>query len=121
MVRKKVRASNSLRLGIAIAVGITAIVFLSPIRFYRDVSPKTMKVAVDSELPIGTDKSKVIAFLDARRIEHSGDKAGDGKIYAVVRDACLAAVLECTIDMTFSFDANGKLANASVKEGLTSL
>jgi hypothetical protein len=70
---------------------------------------------------LGSSYDSVAGYLDSAGIEHSQLVVNDQKIYAIVRDTCWAALLQCSIDMEFSFDDHRHLSRVSVKEGLTGL
>ena len=93
----------------------------SPVRFYRDVSPSQMRSIVSSELPNGSSASQVVAFLNARGVDHSSYSSLDHEITAAKRNACLALLLECTIGFRFSFDEGGKLQRVEINESFTGL
>jgi hypothetical protein len=78
-----------------------------------------MAAEVNSNLPFGTSQKDVIAFLDKQHIEHSKYNQKQREISAIVRNTCWNLILECSIDMTFTFNDDGQLLNSGVTEGLT--
>jgi hypothetical protein len=102
-------------------LGSTLLWFSGPLRYYPGQTPKDVAASVRAALPKGSDKNKVLAFLDEKRIEHSDYLPKERRIYAIERNTCRAPFVECSIDMTFSFDEVGVLQEATVKEGFTGL
>ncbi|MGA9852662.1 MAG: hypothetical protein WBR15_06995 [Gammaproteobacteria bacterium] len=100
---------------------IILLMILSPLRYYPGVTVDKMKVELNSNLPVGTPKDKVIAFLDNHHIERSEYSMNDHDIGAIIRNTCWSGLLECDIEMKFTFDSNGMLVRTTVAEGLTGL
>lgn len=78
-----------------------------------------MAAEVNSKLPFGASQKEVIDFLDNNHIEHSEYERDQRIISAIVRNTCWNLILECSIDMTFTFNDDGQLINSKVTEGLT--
>ena len=75
------------------------------------VSVGALDQLITRELPVGSNKSQVLAFLDSRNLEHSDD-GGEGKVYANIRYAASwPPFTEKTIHMEFQFDASGRLVS----------
>jgi hypothetical protein len=77
------------------------------------VSLDKVRAEILSEVPPGTKKEAVLAFLDGRHIEHS--TISGGTMDAIIRDTCVAYILECSIQMKFSFDKDGVLLQTRVE------
>ena len=76
---------------------------------------------IERELPLGTSRETVIAFLDKRKIEHSGDatEAPANVIYAMFRDVKGSTLtVKKSIQVVFRFKDN-KLDGYSIAEKLT--
>jgi hypothetical protein len=106
---------------VAVTVLFMLITTFTPIRIHRGLSPEAWANKLRFEIPMGSSYESVVNYLDKARIEHSPLVEKDRKIYAIIRDTCWAALLECSTDMEFSFDQHGSLTDISVKEGLTGL
>jgi hypothetical protein len=115
------RISVVLLLVALLLVGSALLWFSGPLRYYPGPSPKEIAASVNSALPIGVSKEKVLAFLDAKRIEHSDYLPSERRIYAIERNTCRALFVECSVDMVFEFNDADALRAASVKEGFTGL
>jgi hypothetical protein len=108
--------------GCVLAVVLAGLIALfTPIRMHRGLSPAAWTAKLGEQMPVGSSYESVAAYLDKAGIEHSPLMPKDRKVYAVIRDTCWAAMLQCSTDMEFSFDASGRLTATSVKEGLTGL
>jgi hypothetical protein len=105
----------------AIVIVIIVLVLTVPMRFHRGVTPMEMTTTVNSELPGGTEVSKVLAFLDSRKIEHSEYHPGERTILAIKRDACWALMMTCSIDMKFVFDVNNRLEKLTTADETSGL
>jgi hypothetical protein len=83
------------------------------------------KQAVDDmikhNVPVGTDKAKVVAFLDDKKIEHSGHtKQNEPVVLAIVRGKpSSSSIVRKAIQIRFDFDQANKLARYSVEEQFT--
>jgi hypothetical protein len=104
-----------------ILIVIIVLVLAVPVRFHRGITPKEMTTMVNSELPRGTQVSKVLAFLDSRRIEHSEYEPRERTILAIKRHACWALMMTCTIDMKFSFNEHDRLETSTVADETSGL
>lgn len=85
---------------------------------------KRISAAINTQLPLGCDKSQVVAFLDAQGIEHSSyyenEEAFAGRfINAIVRDTAWGFLCNADMQMNFSFDAKGKLAKCDIDQSGT--
>jgi hypothetical protein len=83
-----------------------------------------LEQAVKSELPPGTLAAKVIAFLDARHIEHSGhtSQADPQVIGAIVRDTSWYHLFVKPVYLfTFFFDREQRLIKYEVKKDYVAL
>lgn len=102
-----------------VLAGLTAT--FTPIRIHRGPSVNAWASKLHKDLPLGSSYESVAAYLTSAQIEHSTLVEKDRKVYAIIRDTCWAALLQCSIDMEFSFDDHNRLSDISVKEGLTGL
>jgi hypothetical protein len=102
------------RLTLKITVGaIVAIVLIgliavfTPIRIQRGLSPEAWERKLPQEIPVGSSYGFVLSYLDKAGIEHSPLMPKDRKVYAIIRDTCWAAMLQCSTDMKFLLEASG--------------
>jgi hypothetical protein len=107
--------------GLLVVTAVLIFVAGSPFRIYRGVSPKSMREVIAAQLPAGSEVATVIAFLDANHIEHAAYSIERHDIGAIKRNVCLALLLECSIEMRFFFDSDGRLQRVTVEEGFTGL
>ncbi|HXG68160.1 MAG TPA: hypothetical protein VNO70_23895 [Blastocatellia bacterium] len=102
------------------------------------MTERKMERLIKTEIPVGTDVSGVVAFLDSRKIVHSeyiiekpfgniddkpqkyGGKI-NGFITAGMRDVRSNILVSTDISMVFYFDENKKLMDYTVKEVHTGL
>ena len=83
-----------------------------------------MSAAVKTQLPLGTDKSQVIALLDAQGVDHSGyyenEEAFAGRyIDAIVRGIAWGFLCSADMQINFTFDARGKLVKYQIGQSGT--
>lgn len=85
------------------------------------VSRAQIEAALQKEVPAGSSRADVVAFLDKGKVEHSGHRS-DGPpdtILAIYRNVeGGTATVEKAIQITFKFN-DDKLAEYSVSEKLT--
>jgi len=103
------------------AVGCFAIVvaiLAFPVRTWlksqqTNLTDKQAREMLNRELTIGTDKSRVKEFLDAKYWAYS-DRGST--IQAMVRDAGHSLLIRTDIQVQFFFDANGKLVSYQLQD-----
>ncbi|MEO8007739.1 MAG: hypothetical protein ABI728_04365 [Betaproteobacteria bacterium] len=86
-----------------------------------EVSKEKVEALVKEELPLGTSRERVVAYLDKHKVEHSGNSAGavPDTIYAIYRNAeGGTSVVKKSIQLTLRFK-NDQLYNYDVKEMFT--
>ncbi len=120
-MKRRIRKLLIILVGLPLSVVLLILIIGSPFHFYRGISPKAMRMFLGSNLPPGTPISKVIAFLDAHNIEHSQPSVQSHDIGAIRRNTCWAVLVECDIEITFTFDNSNRLQSTSVTEGFTGL
>jgi hypothetical protein len=91
----------------------------APFRYYPHERPGAVAARIRDGLPVGSDKSVVLAYLKRSGIENSGYLPDKRKIYAIRRDTCVALFVSCSVDMILSFSDSGTLLAISIAEGLT--
>jgi len=79
------------------------------------VRKSSIETEITQNLPVGSDNSAVIAFLNARHIAHSEYYPDKGKIYAGVSRSRLG-LLRARLHIEFDFDAKGRLTSHRVAE-----
>jgi hypothetical protein len=84
------------------------------------------RAMLDREVPVGTPCQRVLAYLDEKRIEHSGLTAPspgttEGRvIYAAIRDVRSALGVETSLLMEFHCEPNtARLVSSAVRAGHT--
>lgn len=107
--------------GLLSFVAILVLIFGFPFRLHRGITVQSTARMLNSSLPRGTSVHNVIAFLDAKGIEHSQYRNDLREIHAIRRNVCLVLLAECSIEITFTFDAHGYVAKTSVSEDYTGL
>lgn len=102
------------------------------------ITAKRLSDRLAKEVPVGSNVDKVIRFLDAEKIEHSGvlehpenesdfkelrlDKdAAKTYVVAIIRDVERSVLTKWDLQMHFYFDGHGILVRSSVKKLGTSL
>lgn len=107
--------------GLLVFMAFLVLVFGFPFRLHRGVTVERTAAMVNSNLPRGTSAQNVIAFLDSKGIEHSPYRNGVREIHAIRRNVCLVLLAECSIEIDFTFDADGDVAKTSIAEDYTGL
>lgn len=79
------------------------------------VDPKALDAQIHQSLPPGTDKSRVIEFLNAQLIAHSAYDPDLQKIWAEIPKSSIG-LFPAHINIVFTFDKDGKLATYKVQE-----
>ena len=85
----------------------------------RTVTTKKVEELVQREIPIGTSKSQVIAFLDICQIEHSDYLEKVKAIYAIIRDTLQGTMVKGSIKIEFYFDDKSNLKDCFIKKVFT--
>ena len=127
----------TLRTKITVAAGalVLALAGVLCLSCASGVTPDEVEEWIAAEAPVGSDEAKVLAFLDARRIEHSAlfestnvnsdfRELGESKkrlITAAIRDARHDLLVRWDICMTFRFDEAGRLVEHRVRNVGTGL
>lgn len=102
--------------GICLAVVLTACGYSSPAAVEKKIA---------AEIPVGSEKNKVVAFLDSNEFEHSGrfrpelyyDK--NRTIWASAPQKKYGVFVTGKIHITFKFDQQDQLVSYRVEEVLT--
>lgn len=118
---QRIRPSTWVVVGVLAFLAILVLVFGFPFRIHRGITIKNTATMLNLNLRRGTEADKVVAFLDARGIEHSPYHRGDHDIRAIRRNVCLVLLLECSIEIQFALDGNGHLEKTSISEDYTGL
>jgi hypothetical protein len=71
---------------------------------------------IRENLPVGSDRVRVIQVLSDRGIETSGLQARSGTVYAIMRSTVGASSNKGAIVMEFFFDEGGRLLRHKVRE-----
>lgn len=85
---------------------------------------KAVSASIASQLPLGSDKSQVVAFLDAQGVEHSSyyenEEAFPGRfINALVPGITWGFFCYSDMQIDFSFNAKGKLTKYNINQNGT--
>lgn len=101
-----------------IAAVVLLLLLLPGIRIWK-VTSSDIESRIKNELPIGSDQYSVIYFLDKYKFEHSGYLFKEKSIQSIQRDSCYGVLIECSIEVSFMFDDQQKLASYTINEGFT--
>jgi hypothetical protein len=71
---------------------------------------------IRENLPVGSDRVRVIQVLSDRGIETSGLQARSGTVYAIMRSSAGTSSNKGAIAMEFFFDEGGRLLRHEVRE-----
>ena len=71
---------------------------------------------IRENLPVGSDRVRVIQVLSDRGIETSRLQARSGTVYAIIRTTAGGPPSESAIAMEFFFDEGGRLLRHEVRE-----
>jgi hypothetical protein len=90
----------------------------------RRISVEDVKKELRREIPPGTKRSEVAAYLDAKAIPHSHDGASEADEYqetevALIRNSSNSFLIRGDIQIRFRFDESDKLTDYSVQEIFT--
>jgi hypothetical protein len=104
-----------------IAAGLAALALMIVLAFqvHRlnsaqiNLTDQQAREILNRELPIGTDKSRVKQFLDAKSWANSDRGSA---IQAMVRDASHTILIRTDIQIQFLFDSKGKLDSYELKD-----
>lgn len=105
-----------------IACGGAVIVLIIAVKFYLDTRPVVnitdaqVRQMIDSELPLGTNRSAVGKFLAGKGWPH-GDEGST--TWATIRDAEHSFLIRKDIHVQFHFDPNDRLISCDLKTFLT--
>ncbi len=91
------------------------------------ITPETVRVRIEHDLPLGSSSGKVLLFLDSLKAEHSGPVAsGDHEfpgatrmVAAAIRGFRKGDLLSDGIFMEFHFDDKDKLVGYRVEYSYT--
>jgi hypothetical protein len=86
-----------------------------------DQRAEQLRALITRELPVGTSATRVIAFLDDRRIEHSDytKPPGPAEVTAIVRETSWWSVVKTSHRIVFSFDHDSRLTRYRLEEAYT--
>jgi hypothetical protein len=104
-----------------LALALACLISLNPqscMSASRD-TVKNLIQAIDASLPAGTDKSRVLALLDAHSVEHSDYIERERKIYAIVREVEKSALATTSVQFEFIFDERGQLLRYTARDVVT--
>ena len=79
------------------------------------ITPETLAQSIRQALPVGSTPSAVLAWCDARHIEHSEYLQDRREINAILRHPDGHALVHQSIAMQFTFDEHDRLAASDVK------
>ena len=85
------------------------------------MSKEKVEALVKEDLPLGTSRERVVAFLEKHKVEHSGNSAGavPETIYAIYRNTeGGTSVVKKSVQLTLYFK-NEQLYSYDVKEMFT--
>lgn len=110
-----------------ISSGGRAVVCLLALMFaiYGCEDESANKQAIDEmikqNIPVGTERAKVVAFLDSKNIEHSGHaRQNDYIVLAILRErAPSPSSVRKAVQIKFEFDQSKRLARYSLEEQFT--
>jgi hypothetical protein len=96
--------------------GVVAIILAFPARTWlnserSNLTDEQVREMLSRELPIGTDKSLVKRFLDAKPWPYS--EIGQS-LQSMIRDASHNILIRTDIQIRFFFDSNGKLVSYEI-------
>jgi len=99
-------------------VAIVTIILAFPARHWLNsqqtkLTDQQAREILNRELPIGTDKSRVKEFLDAKAWTYS-DRGST--IQSMIRDASHNFLIRTDIQIRFFFDSNWKLASYELQD-----
>lgn len=97
------------------------------------ITAEKLSDTLAKEVPVGSSVAKVIRFLDAEKIEHSGilehpenesdfkdlgldNDAAKTYVVAIIRDVERSVLTRWDLQMHFYFDGHGTLVRSSVKK-----
>lgn len=86
---------------------------------YTKVTVDEIDQRIRKELPVGSDQTKVIVFLEANQMEHSGYLDKQKEIRAILRNTSRNFLVTGSIQVVFSFDDHGRLISHIVEEVFT--
>lgn len=106
------RGICSLRLGVI----LTSLLFVTTCEANNLRTVSEVEDLIRSNLPVGSDRVRVIQVLSDRGIETSGLQARSGTVYAIIRDTAGEPATRSSITMEFFFDEGGRLLRHEVRE-----
>jgi CRISPR/Cas system CMR-associated protein Cmr5 small subunit len=75
--------------------------------------------SICKQVPAGASSSQVVAFLDAKKVEHSDYREQEKTIFAIVRNTSGNWLVTGAAQIEFHFDENVKVKDCTVKEVFT--
>lgn len=82
---------------------------------------KELKIfeGLEAALPVGTEFQKVIAYLDANKIDHGEYNRQNHSLGAIARNVGQTLTVRTDLEIFFLFDKNGRLTDFTLKEVYT--
>ena len=105
-------------------VGVRALGLMFSIFSLIGCNQKPLTVAdvdqqVNTVLPVGTERGRVVVVLDSLKLDHSGFAEKTRTIGAKVEDRRKKGIVTHSFHITFVFDSAGKLLTHETKELFT--
>jgi len=85
----------------------------------RNITVNDLEYQIQQELPVGSDVTQVVQYLETKGIEHSSYMQSERTILGIVRGTSMNWPISGSITLRFVFDEHGKLARHEVKEVFT--
>lgn len=89
---------------------------------YGHTAPReSLEALIKSHVPIGSDKSRVVKFLDTHKIQHSSYNPSQGRyvIQAVVRGSSANCSIKQDFGIDFWFNPRGKITTYHIHDLFT--
>ena len=106
------RPPRSLKVGLFV---VSSLIFITTCEANRPRTVREVESLIRENLPIGSDRIRVIQVLSDRGIATSGLQARSGTVYAIIRTTAGGPTSEGAIAMEFFFDEGGRLLRHEVR------
>jgi len=97
-------------------VGVASLLFITACEAAGPRTVDDVESLIRENLPVGSDRVRVIQVLSDRGIETSGLQARSGTVYTIIRSPRGASTIRPAIAMEFFFDEGGRLLRHEVRE-----
>lgn len=114
------RASKFLTRSAMVVVGFVIGLAVLFVPYHRsDMTPQRVRSLIESSLRQNADRQEVEAFLKKNKISYSLSGGNSNVINASIPGTSKSLLIEGSLFIVFTFDANARLVSSDVREAFT--